>query len=130
MQKLVIEYYSGDEFEAYPWIECVEYDSPEAFYVDFENICKETFYKYHDISKKIAEMSSYKERLEYFKTNGCIKIEFIFCGISWISNNFFYKDKEVSKTNKDIKLIYRYRPPDITELNKWFEDKISDNIKI
>ena len=114
MEKLVITYCDGDEFEPQDFLYCVEYESAEAFYYELDEKLKCLFEKY-------------KAKTNYFETR------FIFCGIEFDGRHFFHRiEKRFRDKNgkAQVKIELIYKPPQVRTLDEWFAERLSENTQM
>jgi hypothetical protein len=135
VQKIVVSWSYSDYECSGEVVECVLYESIEAFYCDFEAKVKEFLdgrekwfeeLKKHqtavdkiskrdrDYHKKVAEIKSPK--WDYPST-------FQLAGKEWDSNNFIYRERDDWETKREVKLAVSL--PTIQTLEEWFDAKVS-----
>jgi hypothetical protein len=108
MQKLVITYDIDGGFEcgSYEQIICLEYESPEAFIVEFEDKLKCAYEQY---KKWFATPWNKRGNLSYVPYGQHIVMNFV----KFPLEHFVTKDA--------------YEMPDIRTLEEWFYSRINDN---
>lgn len=107
--KIVVKYEldGGYDCGSYQQTLCFNYESTEAFLVNFEIALK----------AKLAEVKATREKEGYHY----IKSDFVFCGHEFDASDFIVAQDEWMSAKKHKSKTEEIELPDVFELEEWFE---------
>lgn len=92
---------------------CFEYESIEAAYSDFVDLCRKTKKEYENYLTKIDNIKKEKDWIKKYREIQRINQEFIFCNCEFNYTNFCGMNYDIQKEFENF--------PEFFELNDWFE---------
>jgi len=148
MHKLVIEMYSGSEYEGSEYIICLEYKSLQDFLLDLEIEVEkriaariplekayiESLAKSDELRTILNRTTNVEKRKEIIKQITELRTlppnyndnSFVFAGVEWGLNSLTtYKDENNHNWTPENK---KFSPPDVYELNDWFAEKVNESL--